>query len=93
MTLGYIADLVDRGDVTFHRVDRLETDEPLPIPINHVQEPLEILHIVMVEDVLLDAAVPDPFDHRGVVELIREDDAVREQLRDRADRGLVGIVA
>ena len=49
--------------------------------------------IVMGEDAGLAAAVPDALDHRGVVELVRQDGAAGHPRRQRADRGHVRDVA
>ena len=52
-----------------------------------------MLEVVVPEHALLAAAVLDPGDHRGVVELVGEDHAAGEQLAERRQRRLVRHVA
>ena len=47
-------------------------------------------HIVVAENLLLGARAPHALDHRGVVQLVRQDEAVGQELADGRDRRLVG---
>ena len=49
--------------------------------------------IVMAPDLLLAAGLADAFDHGIVVERVGQDQAVRQQLGDRGDAGLVRDIA
>ena len=52
----------------------------------------QVGQVVVAPDALLPAAVADAGDHGGVVLLVREDDAARQQLLQRRQRGVVGDV-
>ena len=88
-----IADCADRSDVGVHRINALERDQLGRFWILCRQQLLEMLKIVVPEHALFAAAVLDAGNHRGVVELIREDHAVREELAQGRERGLVRNVA
>ena len=61
--LGDIANLCDRRDIAIHRIDRLETDE-LRLPrISAYQAVLKVDRVVVAENLVLGAAVPDALDH------------------------------
>ncbi len=49
-----------------------------------------MIEVVVAEDQLLRAGAPHALDHRGVVQLVGEDDAVGQHLGDGRDRRLVG---
>ena len=49
--------------------------------------------IIVPEDPLFSAARADPGDHRGVVFLVRQNEAIRQQPADRAKRRLIGHIA
>src|SRR3984893_14054721 len=49
--------------------------------------------IIVPEDPLFSAARPNPSDHRGMVLLIRQDEAIRQQPADPAKRCFIGYVA
>ena len=50
-------------------------------------------HVAVAEYLALAAGLADAFDHRIVVERIRQDQAVRDQLGDGGDAGLVRDIA
>ncbi len=52
-----------------------------------------MLGIVMPPDALFAARIADAGDHAGVVQLIRKDDAARQQAGQRGQRGIVGDVS
>ena len=52
-----------------------------------------MLEVVVAEDVLLAAAVADALDHRGVVQLVGEDDQARHESLQGRQRRLVGDIA
>ena len=87
---GERADLAQRGDVAVHRVDRLERDDARPLGREPVEQLAQVVDVVVAEDQPLGARGADAIDHRGVVALVREDDAVVEQAAERAQAGLVG---
>ena len=50
-------------------------------------------HVVMAENLLLAMRLPHALDHRIVVERVRQDQAIRHQLGERGNAGLVGHIA
>jgi len=57
------------------------------------QHRLQMVEIVVPEDLLVGAARSDARDHRGVVSLVGQDQAIRQQPADRTKRRLIGHVA
>src|SRR5437588_12422313 len=49
--------------------------------------------IIVPEDPVFGAARPYPGDHRGMVLLIRQNETIRQQPADRAERRLIGHIA
>ena len=91
--VGDVAEFGDRRDVAVHRIDGLEGDELRRCGSRSRELAVEVARVVVREDALLGAAVPDALDHRGVVERIGEDDAARHARRQRAERRPVRDVA
>ena len=54
-----------------------------------LQQILEVLQVIVAPHPLLPARATHALDHRGVVELIGEDQAARQELGDCRDRGFV----
>src|SRR3546814_11848220 len=52
-----------------------------------------MLEVVVAPHALFTARIADTRDHRRVVELVRIDDAMRQQLAERAERRLVRDIA
>ena len=52
-----------------------------------------MLHIIVTENLLLAVGLTDPLDHRVVIPSIRKDEAIRHQLGNRRNAGLVRDVA
>ena len=65
--LGDLANLCDRRDIAIHRINRLETNELRAPRIGADQTVFEVVRIVMADDLIFGATVPDALDHRGVV--------------------------
>ena len=57
------------------------------------QQFLEMLDVVVAPDLTLRLAAAHAFDHRGVVELVGEDDAAGQDVAQRRERRVVGDVA
>ena len=93
VALGQIADRVHRRDVAVHGIEALEHDQLRPRRIGGLEQLFEMLDIVVPPDLLLAARLAHALDHRIVVERVRQDEAVRQQLGDGRDAGLVGDVA
>jgi len=93
VTLRDVTERGDRGDVAVHRIDALERDQLRRRRVGRAEQAVEVVRVVVLEDPLLGAAVADALDHRGVVELVRVDDAARELARQRAQRRVVRDVA
>ena len=91
--VGEVADRGDRRDVAVHRIDALERDQLGRFGVLGRKQFLEMIEVVVAEHALLAARTLDPGDHRGVVELVREDHAAGEQLAERRQRRLVRHVA
>lgn len=76
--LGEVADLADGTDRSRHRVDRLEGDDLGRLEGESSELGLEVDEVVVLEDDLGRLAVTHSLNHRGVVHLVGEDDAVGE---------------
>jgi len=59
--------------LTVHRVHRLEGDDLGRGGVRPAQQLPQVRHVVVAEDKLLGAAVPDALDHGGVVTCVRVD--------------------
>ena len=93
IALGEIADLRQRRDVAVHRIQALAGDQLRPVGTGGAQQFFQMRHVAVAEDLALAAGLADAFDHRIVVERVRQDQAVRNQLGDGRDAGLVRDVA
>ena len=91
--LGNVAELGDGRDVAIHRIDGFEGDQLRPARSERGELAAQIGRVVMGENVLLDARMPDALDHRGVVERVGEDDAARDARGKRGERGPVRHIA
>ena len=91
--LGKVADRVDRGDVTVHRIHAFERDQLGASRVFSGEQLLEMSDVVVAEHALLAAGITDPCDHAGVVELVGEDHAAGEQLGECRKRGVVRDIA
>ena len=92
VALGEIADRMDRRDVAVHRIEAFEGDQLRPVA-GRPQQLFEMREIVVAENLPLAARLADALDHRVVVVGVRQDQAVRHQLGDGGDAGLVRDVA
>ena len=86
-------DLLDRRDVAIHRIDRFEGDQLGPARLDAGEQPVEIFDIIMLELQAFGAAVADAFDHRGMIERVREYDTIGQLGRQRAKRRPVRDIA
>ena len=82
-----------RRDVAVHRIEALAGDQLRPVGTRRDQELFQMRHVVVAEDLALAAGLAHAFDHRIVVQRVRQNEAVRNQLCDRRDAGLVRDVA
>ncbi len=73
VALGEVGDRFDRGDMAVHGIDALEGDELGRASRRLLEHLFEMLDVVVTEDALLAAAMPNALNHRGVVLLIGED--------------------
>ena len=90
VSFGDIADGDDRSNIAVHAVDALEGHDLGTVGRDGAQQRIEMGGVVMSEDEALGARPADAFDHRIVVERVREDRAVRHELAQCAERGEVG---
>ena len=84
MSIGDIADRCNWSDVAIHAVDALKCHELRPVPIIAAHQFVKMSNVVMPKDSPLSARATDTLDRRIVVERIRENDTVREDLADHA---------
>src|SRR5579864_8932354 len=87
-----IADTPDRSDISIHRVYRLKCNDLGTARFCLSQQCLEMVEIIMPKDLLIGSARPDAGYHRGMVLLVRQDQAIRQQPADGAKRRLVGDI-
>ncbi len=81
VTLGHLAKLGDRRDIPVHRIDRLEGHQLRPIRRLRRQTTRQVLRVVVLKNLLFRPAVPNALDHRGVVQLVRQDQTIRQAAR------------
>ena len=93
IALGEIADLRQRRDVAVHRVQALADDQLGPVRPRGSQKLFQIRHVAVAEDYPLATGLAHAFDHRIVIERVRQDQAVRNELCDGRDAGLVRDIA
>ena len=74
---GEIADAVHRRDVAVHGIEALEHDQLRPARLRRSQKLFEMRHVVVAEDLPLAMRLTHAFDHRIVVQGIRQNQAVR----------------
>ncbi len=91
--LGEIADAAYRREIAIHRIEALEHDELRPRRIGGGEQLLEMRHVVVAEDLFFGVRLTDTLDHRIVVPGVRQDQAIRHQLRERRNASLVGDIA
>jgi len=90
--VGQVADFLDGGDTSAHRVDTLKRDE-LGSFLGHSSElGLEVRHVVVLPNDLFGARVTDTLNHRSVVQRVGEDDAAGELGADGSETSVVGDV-
>ena len=86
---GEFGDPRDGGDVAIHRIETLEHHQ-FGAVARRLQQFLEMLHVVVTEQHLLAARAANALDHRVMVERVRNDQAVRQQLGDGGNRREIG---
>ncbi len=91
--VGQVADRRNGRNVAVHRIDALEGDELGRIRIGGSEQFAQMIQVVVAEDELLAARIADTRDHGGVIELVGEDQAARQDLAERRERGLVRHIA
>jgi hypothetical protein len=92
IALGEVADFEGRGHVAVHGVEALEHDQFGPVACR-AQQCFEMFHVVVAEDLLFAMGLAYALDHRVVIERVGEKQAVRDELRDGRDGGLIRYVA
>ena len=93
VALGEIADRMHRRHVAVHGIEALEHDQLRPLGIGGLEQLFEVADVVMPPHLLLAAGLAHALDHGIVVERVRQDQAVRQQLGDGRDAGLVRDIA
>ena len=91
--VGQVADLLDRADIAIHGIDRLKGDHLGRIGRSRSQQFFQMLDIIMAPDPLLAARALHALDHRGVVQLVGENDQARQDFRQGRERRLIGDIA
>jgi hypothetical protein len=82
-----------RRHVAVHRIEALEHDQLRLLGIGGLQQLFKMAEIVMAPDQLLAAGLAHALDHGIVVERVGQQQAIRQQLGDGRDAGLVRDVA
>ena len=90
VALSDVGKLGDRGNVTVHRVDRLERNDAGARGVLVAQQLLEVRGIVVAEDAHRRAAATHALDHRVVVIGVRVDDALGQHAAEHGKGGEVG---
>ena len=93
MLFASLDDFLDRRDVAIHRIDRFERHQLGAARFDAREQAIEILDIIVLELEALGAAVANAFDHRGMVERVRQHDAIRQFRCQRAKRRPVRDIA
>lgn len=93
VSVGQVADGMDRRDISVHGIDAFEGDQLGPLGGQALEQFLKMGQIVVTEYVALAAGLANALDHRIVVVGIREDDAAGQQPGQGGKRGLIGNVA
>ena len=93
MLFADVEDVGDGGDVAVHRIDALEGDQLGHFGAVHREQLVEVLGVIVAPHLVGRAGVADAFDHRCVVERVREHDAARDFRRQRAETRPVRDVA
>src|SRR5207302_113534 len=88
IALREFANALYRSDISVHGIERFEYDQLRPAACLP-QYFFEVPNVIMAPDQLVATGVPHAFDHRVVIELIGDDQAVGDELRDRRDAGQV----
>src|SRR5690606_31047774 len=88
--VGQVGDRLYRCNVAVHGIDALEDDELGALASGRLQQAFQMRHVIVAEDLLLGAGTSHTFYHGGVVEFVREDQAVRQEPRYGRYCGLVG---
>src|SRR6185312_4065 len=88
-----IAYLCQWRDVAVHRIEALAGDQLGPVRAGGAQQFFEMRHVVVAEHLALAAGPTNAFDHRIVVQGVRQDQAVRNEPGDGRNAGLVGDIA
>ena len=73
-----------------HRIEAFEDDQLGPLRPAARKEFFEMAEIVMAENLPLRLGATDSLDHRIMVELIREDQAIGQKIADRGNRRQIG---
>ena len=92
VAFGEIADRMDRRDITVHGIEALEDDQFWPRWIHGREQLFEVTEIIVAPDFLFAARLAHTFDHGIVVECIRQQQTVRQQLGDGGNAGFVRYV-
>ena len=93
IALGEIADLRKRRDIAIHRIQAFAGDQLRTVGIGGAKQLFEMRDVVVTEHDPLTTRLADAFDHRIVVERVGQDQAVRNELCEGRNAGLVRDVA
>ena len=91
--VGQIADGGDGGDVAIHRIDAFEGDQLGRVGILRGEQFAQMIDVIVAEDALFAARIADARNHRGMVQLVGEDDAAGQQLGEGGERRFVRDIA
>ena len=86
---GQRCNLGNRASVAIHRIDRFKDDQLWPVDRLCRQQLFEMRHAIMPEDGLFGARQLDTGNDRGVVHLVRQDQAIGKLRCQRRQAGLI----
>ena len=89
---GEIANFCQRGDIPVHRVKAFANDDGRPTR-GIAQQFLKMCDVVVAKHLIFAAGLADAFDHRIMIERVRQDETVRNQFGDGRNACLVRHIA
>ena len=93
MGVRHVTELRDRGDIAVHGVYRLESHQLRCMRIEIGQFAFEVTRVVVGKNARIASAMPNTFDHRGVIEFVGQDRAAWHVRGQCAQRGHVRHIA
>ena len=80
---GQIANFFDRRNVAIHRIDGFKNDKLGALIARFAQQAFQMFQIIMPPDAFAASALAHALNHRGVVQLVRQYEAIGQQFAQR----------